>query len=102
VWEPAPGSAPYDVVLCSFFHLEDEVYARVRQWLAPGGRLIVLGHALRNLTDGVGGPTNPTYLHTEERLRAVAEGLEVERLEEVVRPTPAGDQIDLVLVARKP
>jgi SAM-dependent methyltransferase len=101
-WEPAPGRAPYDVVLCSFFHLEDEVYGRVRQWLAPGGRLVVLGHALRNLTDGVGGPTNPAYLHTEERLRAVADGLEVERLAEVVRVTPAGNQIDLVLVARRP
>ncbi len=101
-WQPPPGTAAYDLVLCSFFHLDDDVFPRVRQWLAPGGRLVVLGHSLRNLTDGVGGPTNPRYLHTEDGLRAAAEGLEVERLDEVVRPTPDGDQIDLVLVARRP
>jgi SAM-dependent methyltransferase len=100
VWEPGPD-ASYDLILCAFFHLEDSVFARVRRWLAPGGHLLVVGHALRNLTDGVGGPTDPTYLHTEARLRAVATGLTIERLEEVVRPTPAGDQIDIVLLARR-
>ena len=69
---------------------------------APAASCVVLGHALRNLTDGVGGPTNPMYLHTEDRLRAAATGLTIERLTEVVRPTDAGNQIDLVLVARKP
>ena len=50
----------------------------------------------------MGGPTDPAYLHTEDRLRAAATGLTIERLTEVVRPTDAGNQIDLVLVARKP
>jgi SAM-dependent methyltransferase len=101
-WEPATDQGPYDLILCAFFHLDDDVFPRVREWLAPRGRLVVLGHALRNLTDGVGGPTDPSYLHTEDRLRTAATGLTVERLTEVVRPTDAGDQIDLVLVARKP
>ena len=37
-----------------------------------------------------------------EQLRAAAEGLDVERCEEVLRPTDAGDAIDVVLVARRP
>jgi SAM-dependent methyltransferase len=120
-WTP-PLGASYDVILCAFFHLDADVYPRVRAWLAPGGRLVVIGHALRNLTDGVGGPSNPAYLHTEDQLRAAATGLEIERLGEVVRPVgdrvgqglgqAAGEgpadaaadacQIDLVLVARRP
>ena len=101
-WEPAPDQAPYDLIVCAFFHLDDDVFPRVRQWLSPGGHLLVLGHALRNLTDGVGGPTDPTYLHTEDRLRTAATGLAIERLAEVTRQTDAGPQIDLVLLARKP
>jgi SAM-dependent methyltransferase len=101
-WEPAPGQDRYDLIVCAFFHLDDDVFPRVRQWLSPGGHLLVLGHALRNLTDGVGGPTDPTYLHTEDRLRTAATGLAIERLAEVTRPTDAGPQIDLVLLARKP
>jgi SAM-dependent methyltransferase len=50
----------------------------------------VVGHALRNLTHGVHGPRSPELLHTEEQLRAGAQGLEVERLEEVLRRTTAG------------
>jgi SAM-dependent methyltransferase len=102
-WAP-PEGASYDVILCAFFHLDADIYPRVRTWLAPGGRLVVVGHALRNLTDGVGGPSNPAYLHSEEQLRAAAEGLEIERLGEVVRPVgeTGESQIDLVLVARRP
>jgi SAM-dependent methyltransferase len=102
IWEPAPDQQSYDLILCAFFHLDDDVFPRLRQWLSPGGHLLVLGHALRNLTDGVGGPTDPTYLHTEDRLRTAATGLAIERLAEVTRQTDAGPQIDLVLLARKP
>jgi SAM-dependent methyltransferase len=101
-WEPAAEQERYDLILCAFFHLDDDVFPRLREWLSPGGHLLVLGHALRNLTDGVGGPTDPTYLHTEDRLRTAATGLTIERLAEVTRPTDAGPQIDLVLLARKP
>jgi SAM-dependent methyltransferase len=98
-WGPPPGST-YDLVLVAFLHLEGDVLRRTREWLAPGGRLVVVGHALRNLTDGVGGPQDPRLLHDEDQLRAAARGLRVERLGEVLRPTPEGDAIDIVLVAR--
>lgn len=97
-WEPE--HAAYDLIVCAFVHLDLAIFGRIRTWLRPGGHLVVVGHALRNLTDGVGGPTNPAYLHTTERLATVAEGMVVERLTELERPTHAGPQIDVVLVAR--
>jgi SAM-dependent methyltransferase len=99
-WSPPPGTT-YDLVLVAYLHLEGDVLSRVRDWVAPGGRLVVLGHALRNLTDGVGGPQDARLLHTEEQLRAAAEGLHVERLGEVLRPTPEGEAVDIALVARR-
>ncbi|HEX2175224.1 MAG TPA: class I SAM-dependent methyltransferase [Nocardioidaceae bacterium] len=100
-WVPPEGTT-YDLVLVVYLHVDVDVLSRLRNVLAPGGRLVVLGHALRNLTDGVGGPQDPRLLHTEEQMRTAADGLQVERLEEVLRRTPHGDAIDLTLVARCP
>jgi SAM-dependent methyltransferase len=99
-WSP-PAGTTYDLVLVAYLHLEGDVLSRVRGWVAPGGRLVVLGHALRNLADGVGGPQDPRLLHTEEQLRAAADGLYVERVGEVLRRTPEGEAIDIALVARR-
>ena len=63
---------------------------------------MVVGHALRNLADGIGGPRDPRLLYTEAKLQAAAAGLEIERLTEVLRPTDDGTAIDLLLVARRP
>jgi SAM-dependent methyltransferase len=100
-WAP-PDGVSFDLVLVAYLHLSDGVLARARDWLAPGGALVVVGHALRNLTDGVGGPGDPQLLHTEAGYRAASEGLVVEQLGEVVRHLPEGDAIDLALVARRP
>jgi SAM-dependent methyltransferase len=100
-WTPPQASA-YDLVLVAYLHLEGDVLSRVREWLAPGGRLVVVGHALRNLSDGVGGPQDPRLLHSEDQLRAGARGLRVDRLGEVLRTTPEGEAIDVVMVARRP
>ncbi len=102
-WEPPAGTA-YDLVLLVYLHLPEDVLARASRWLAPGGALVVVGHALRNLTEGVGGPQDPAILNTPEGLEAAAHagGLTVERCEEVERDTEAGTAIDAVLVARRP
>jgi SAM-dependent methyltransferase len=100
-WQPAPGTL-FDLVLVAYLHIPQDVFSRVGQWLAPGGALVVVGHSLRNLTEGVGGPQDPSILHTTDQLRAAADGLEIQRCEEVLRPTDAGDAIDVVLVARRP
>lgn len=100
-WEP-PDGATFDLVLLAYLHLDDDVLGRARGWLAPGGALVAIGHALRNLAEGVGGPSDGRLLHTEAEYRAASEGLAVERLGEVIRHLPDGDAIDLALVARRP
>lgn len=96
---PAPA---YDLILIAFLHLPEDVFSRARSWVGPGGHLVVVGHALRNLTEGSGGPQDPALLHTPNQLREKAVGLEVVRCEEVERITKTGERaIDVVLVARK-
>jgi len=98
-WQPG---TTYDLVLAAYVQLGVDGWRRVGSWVAPGGRLVVVGDALRNLTDGVHGPRDPARLHTEQGLRDGADGLVVERLQEVLRPDEGGTAIDLVLVARRP
>jgi hypothetical protein len=43
--------------------------------LVPGGTLLVVGHDLTNLTEGVGGPTSPDVLYTPEAITAGLPGL---------------------------
>ena len=100
-WRPSPGDR-FELVLVAYLHLPGDVFARIPGWLAPGGTLVVVGHARRNLTDGVGGPRDPELLYTDAQLRSAAAGLEIEQLREVLRATDDGTAIDLLLVARRP
>lgn len=100
-WEPTAGENT-DLVLVSHLHLPAAVLTRTTRWLAPGGHLVVLAHGERNLTDGVGGPSDPALLYSLEGLRSAAGELDVLRCEELTRPTPQGDAVDVVLVARSP
>lgn len=80
--QPAPGGPDaYDLVLLSYIHLPAEAW---RETLAhavaaarPGGQVLVIQHALRNLVEGIGGPQDPTILHDPDALLATAEGLSV-------------------------
>lgn len=101
-YEPADR---FDLVLLCYLHLPRQVMRRVldhaASWVAPGGHLVVVGHAVRNLTDGVGGPQERDRLQDEDMLAEAAQALVVERLEEVERHTPNGTAIDVVLRARR-
>ncbi len=55
-WDP-PGD-PYDLVLLSFVQLP-EVLERATAWIAPGGLLVTVGHAVRNLDRGRRRPQRP-------------------------------------------
>jgi SAM-dependent methyltransferase len=98
--------ASLDLVLVAYLHLPQEetlpLFTRAVEWLLPGGRLLVLGHVVENLTAGVGGPPDPEILHSVERLAPVAPLLEVDRLEQVRRETPAGTALDTLLWGRRP
>jgi SAM-dependent methyltransferase len=100
------GEDTLDLVLVAYLHLPQEdtvpLLARAVSWLRPGGRLLVLGHDVENLTAGVGGPPDRAILYSVERLAPVAALLEVDRLEQVRRETPAGSALDTLLWGRRP
>ena len=102
-WHAPPGSL--DLVLVAYLHLpEAETTALLRRavgWLRPGGRLLVLGHDADNPAHGVGGPQDPAILHSVLRLARVAELLDVDRLQQVRRETPAGTALDTLLWGRR-
>jgi SAM-dependent methyltransferase len=102
-WTAPPAST--DLVVVAYLHLPEadtvDVLTRAVGWLRPGGRLLVLGHDVANIACGVGGPQEPSILHSVERLAPVAELLTVDRLEQVPRETPAGTALDTLLWGRR-
>jgi SAM-dependent methyltransferase len=103
-WTAPPASQ--DLVLVAYLHLPQEetlaLFTRAVTWLRPGGRLLVLGHDVENLTAGVGGPPDPEILHSVERLASIASLLDLDRFEQVRRETPDGTALDTLLWGRRP
>ena len=105
----APDAGVYDLVCLMYLQIPAEerrvVLERAARALGPGGVMLVVGHHLRNLTDGWGGPSNAEVLYTPEQVAADLPGLIVERLEEVVRPVEDEDgpheAIDALVLARR-
>jgi SAM-dependent methyltransferase len=87
--EYEPARAAFDLVLIAYLQvdagLRDRVLAGAAGALVPGGTLLVVGHDLINLTDGVGGPQSPEVLYTPEAISAALPGLRVLRAERVRR-----------------
>ncbi|MER7755561.1 class I SAM-dependent methyltransferase [Kitasatospora sp. NPDC097643] len=83
--------AGYDLVLVAYLQLPAaERRAALRhaaEALAPGGTLLVIGHDLTNLTEGVGGPQDPAVLFTPDDVLAdlADRGLRTVRAERVHR-----------------
>ena len=114
-WEVAdtttwqPPVAAFDLVIVFYLHLPPvsmrAVLQHARDALAPGGTLLVVGHALRNLTDGYGGPPTADVLYGPGNLVALLDGLTIERADEVLRPVDADGQahtaIDALVRARR-
>ncbi|MFY0407989.1 class I SAM-dependent methyltransferase [Solicola sp. PLA-1-18] len=92
---------PLDLVLVAYLHLPDlaDVLARAVGWLAPGGRVVYLGHARENLEHGVGGPSDASVLPTVEALASGLRGARVLDLRHVDRETPRGTAVDVLAVA---
>ena len=107
-----PDPAAFALVLVSYLQVPGSerrrVLGRAADALAAGGELLMIGHALRNLAHGVGGPSDPSVLWDPAEIAAEvrAVGLDVERCDEVERPTegaPGGrEAIDLLVKARRP
>lgn len=89
-YQPEPE---FDLVLIFYVHLLDAGMQRLfevaRSSLKPGGRLLGLGHDLRNLSGGYGGPQVPEVLWTEERIGPLTEGMTISEFGERLRPVIA-------------
>jgi len=98
----------FGLVLIVYVHLDpgdmQSLFDNAIAALAPGGTLIAMGHALRNLAEGVGGPPYPEILWTEDRIAPLLEGLEIVSLGERLRPVDGSDvdAIDILLQATNP
>ena len=109
-YEPPAGA--FQLILISYLQLPEtelrRVLARAAAALVPAGELLMIGHARRNLSEGVGGPQDPAMLWTPDgidgALRAL--GLRVERCEHVQRSvdTPDGprEAVDVLAGAGGP
>jgi SAM-dependent methyltransferase len=104
--EYEPAAAAYDLTIVFYLQLAaDElstVLARAAAALAPGGTFLLVGHDLRNLTEGHGGPQDASVLYTPEDVVASLGDLEVERAEPVERPVDGAVAIDALVRARRP
>jgi SAM-dependent methyltransferase len=104
--EYEPAAAAYDLTIVFYLQLAaDElstVLARAAAALAPGGIFLLVGHDLRNLTEGHGGPQDASVLYTPEDVVASLGDLEVERAEPVERPVDGAAAIDALVRARRP
>lgn len=100
VWTPPDDG--YDLVVMAFVHLPS-VIARAARWLRPGGRLVLVGTAVRNATEGTGVPRDPRLLHDVVDLAARVTGARLRVLvaREAERPVDGGVAIDAVLVATR-
>jgi SAM-dependent methyltransferase len=107
-YEPPAGA--FDLVLLLCIHLpRDErrgVLRRAATALAPGGTLLVVGHDLRNLTEGYRGPSNPEVLLTPGAVVEDLAGLLVERAGREARTIETREgatakRIDTVVRARR-
>ena len=100
-WEP-PAALTFDLVLVAYLQLGDDQLMLLRDWLAPGGAMVVIGHGAADPTDAASGPCDERLLYTQAGYRAASGGLVVEQLGEVGRQPGDGEATDLVLVARRP
>jgi SAM-dependent methyltransferase len=111
--QPVPGTGGHDLVLFSYLQLPPEqLRAALRAGLEavrPGGRLVVVGHAGRNLEHGWGGPSERSVLYDPDEVLANldpdAAGAQVEVAEIRVRPVDTDEgpreALDTVVVLRR-
>lgn len=107
-----PGDT-YDLVVVLYVQLPQPeraaMLATAATALAPGGTLLVVAHARRNLAEGFGGPQDPAVLpdpdEVEAEILAAGTDVEIERAGEIVRSidTPDGPRtaFDLLVRARR-
>jgi ubiquinone/menaquinone biosynthesis C-methylase UbiE len=110
-WTP---DQQYDLVIIFYLQIPDQersdAIGMAARALAPGGTLLLVGHDLTNLSEGVGGPQDPSVLYTPDDIqddlaRSGVTDLVVERAERVERAVEVGSEtrnaIDCLVRARR-
>ncbi len=93
-----PLPADLDLVVLAYLQIpaaeRSTAVRRSFDALAPGGTLFVVAHDSSNLTEGTGGPQDPSVLYTADDVLADLSGadLEVVRAERVSRVVAAKDE----------
>ena len=109
VW--APPARSFDLVVIVYLHVPPEeraiIYPQAAAAVAPGGRLVIVGHDTLNATEGQGGPPDTARLFTAAEvaaeLLAADPTLAIERSEVIRRvPPPGRAPIDSLLILRRP
>jgi SAM-dependent methyltransferase len=102
VLEFDPGEGAYDLVIVFYLQLPwaelERVLRRAAAAVAPGGTFLLVGHDLRNLTEGRGGPKDAAVLYRAEDVPAALPGLEVVRAE----PVDRDGAVDALVRATRP
>jgi SAM-dependent methyltransferase len=101
---------PVDLALLCYLQLPADARRRsvraAAEALAPGGTLLVVGHDSTNITDGSGGPQEPSVLYTATDLTADLDGcgLVIDVAAAVHRPVEGAERpaIDALLRAHRP
>ena len=109
VTEWAPEAGAYRGAIILYLQLPGadrrRALSHAARALAPGGELLMIGHARENLERGVGGPQDPEVLWAPDEVKAELEalGLLVTRAEHQLRRVEGeGDAIDTLLRAQRP
>ncbi len=100
-----PAEAAFDLVIVFYLQLPAgelrTVLRRAARAVAPGGTFLLVGHDLRNLAEGHGGPQDATVLYTPEDVAGAIGELELERAETVKRPVDGAVALDVLVRARR-
>ena len=102
-----PDEAGFDLVQVLYLHIPSDerraILAKAAAAVAPGGTFLLIGHDLTNLTEGVGGPSDPDILSTPEEIVSELPGLEIEKAATFLRDVRGEDRdaIDNLVRARR-
>jgi 2-polyprenyl-3-methyl-5-hydroxy-6-metoxy-1,4-benzoquinol methylase len=98
----------FDLVIIFYVHIPKPEWKKVlreaQSSLKPEGTLLIVGHDRANLTEGVGGPQDPTILLDAAEVAAELTGMSIEKAEPILRPVEGEDRdaIDTLVRARRP
>lgn len=102
-----PDAGGFDLVAVLYLHLPHPALlatlGHAVNALAPGGTLLVVGHADTNLVEGYGGPQDPAVLYGPDEVTGGLGSLETVKAQRVARPVETADgprtAIDVVVRA---